>query len=140
MKYQYQLTKHYLRVRLASDTPLDEIPTIYEEICLARPQVARVQDVNFERHQGRELPKVGCWYCGSDVGLSKWTCQNAHHATGQPVGEAKEYQMCQEHTVVVKASLALREAGNEQLADSLDNWSGIETRPRLRIWREVNST
>ncbi len=142
MSYHYVLSTHYLQITLSIDEPIGNAAAIHEAICKARPQARLVRDISFNWTSVRDLPspKRRCWYCHDQDRLKEWQVRNVRFDTGEPVGEVETCFMCQRHSVQVAASLALRGAGMDKLADELDSVVGIETRPRYKLWLAVNSS
>ena len=142
MSYQFTLSyPYYLQINLSIDEPISNAATIYETICQALPQARLVRYISFNWASVKELPSSPrkCWYCHEIDRPQEWQVRNVPFDTGQPVGEVETCFMCHRHSVQVRASLALRGAGMDGLADELDSVVGIETRPQSKLWMLVNS-
>ena len=135
MNYSYKFSPTFLQITLGAGEPLANIPLIYAEIIKARPQLGRIGlDITISTTTATRPQAVPhCWYCGDNDRLTVWRTQ-AVNWLGEPVGELTEERMCHRHSVQVRASIALRSAGLDELANTLDDVVGIETRRDHRLW------
>jgi hypothetical protein len=64
-----------------------------------------------------------CWYCGT-AAIETWKDE-----------EGRPAPMCRKHAVLIAAAISLRKAGQDALAEEVDQISGIETRQKFCAWQ-----
>jgi hypothetical protein len=71
-----------------------------------------------------------CWFCGTWL-AKPWKVQ-------EPGEQAKDAPMCDKHGATTRAALRLRELGDSETANLLDQGIGIDTRPEFNKWIPPN--